>query len=72
MLTADGYVKLVDFGFAKQIGYSAKTWTFCGTPGKRANKEYHTQLRNLSREGLDEDEISLAKSQFFVTLLHFH
>lgn len=37
MLTADGYVKLVDFGFAKQIGYSAKTWTFCGTPGKRLN-----------------------------------
>lgn len=34
MLTANGYVKLVDFGFAKQIGYSSKTWTFCGTPGK--------------------------------------
>jgi Protein kinase domain len=33
MLSANGYVKLVDFGFAKQIGYSAKTWTFCGTPG---------------------------------------
>lgn len=32
MLTANGYVKLVDFGFAKQIGYSSKTWTFCGTP----------------------------------------
>lgn len=32
MLTADGFVKLVDFGFAKQIGYSSKTWTFCGTP----------------------------------------
>jgi cGMP-dependent protein kinase 1 len=33
MLAANGYVKLVDFGFAKQIGYSSKTWTFCGTPG---------------------------------------
>ncbi|KAJ6645894.1 cGMP-dependent protein kinase, isozyme 1 [Pseudolycoriella hygida] len=22
----------VDFGFAKYIGYSSKTWTFCGTP----------------------------------------
>lgn len=33
MLAANGYVKLVDFGFAKQIGYSTKTWTFCGTPG---------------------------------------
>eukprot|EP00112_Aurelia_sp_Birch-Aquarium-sp1_P006621 Seg1727.3 transcript_id=Seg1727.3/GoldUCD/mRNA.D3Y31 product="cGMP-dependent protein kinase egl-4" protein_id=Seg1727.3/GoldUCD/D3Y31 len=27
-----GYVKLVDFGFAKRIGGSGKTWTFCGTP----------------------------------------
>uniref|UniRef100_A0A8C4RCM5 cGMP-dependent protein kinase n=1 Tax=Erpetoichthys calabaricus TaxID=27687 RepID=A0A8C4RCM5_ERPCA len=27
-----GYAKLVDFGFAKQIGFGKKTWTFCGTP----------------------------------------
>lgn len=27
-----GYVKLVDFGFAKKIGHRNKTWTFCGTP----------------------------------------
>lgn len=32
MLDEYGYVKLVDFGFAKFIGYSSKTWTFCGTP----------------------------------------
>lgn len=32
MLSSHGYVKLVDFGFAKFIGYSSKTWTFCGTP----------------------------------------
>jgi cGMP-dependent protein kinase len=32
MLASNGYVKLVDFGFAKFIGYSSKTWTFCGTP----------------------------------------
>uniref|UniRef100_A0A1B0GHS1 cGMP-dependent protein kinase n=2 Tax=Lutzomyia longipalpis TaxID=7200 RepID=A0A1B0GHS1_LUTLO len=32
MLDSRGYVKLVDFGFAKYIGYSSKTWTFCGTP----------------------------------------
>lgn len=32
MLDATGYVKLVDFGFSKYIGYSSKTWTFCGTP----------------------------------------
>jgi cGMP-dependent protein kinase len=34
MLTASGHVKLVDFGFSKQIGYSNKTFTFCGTPGE--------------------------------------
>ncbi|XP_055708893.1 cGMP-dependent protein kinase, isozyme 1 isoform X2 [Phlebotomus papatasi] len=32
MLDSKGYVKLVDFGFSKYIGYSSKTWTFCGTP----------------------------------------
>lgn len=26
------YSSKVDFGFAKYIGYSSKTWTFCGTP----------------------------------------
>ena len=32
LLDARGYVKLVDFGFAKRIGFGHKTWTFCGTP----------------------------------------
>lgn len=32
LLDAKGYVKLVDFGFAKKIGLGQKTWTFCGTP----------------------------------------
>ncbi|XP_055682504.1 cGMP-dependent protein kinase 1 isoform X1 [Lutzomyia longipalpis] len=32
MLDAKGYVKLIDFGFAKTIGHSQKTWTFAGTP----------------------------------------
>lgn len=32
LLDKDGYVKLVDFGFAKRIGFGRKTWTFCGTP----------------------------------------
>ncbi|ELU03428.1 hypothetical protein CAPTEDRAFT_180843 [Capitella teleta] len=32
LLTNQGYVKLVDFGFAKKIGSGRKTWTFCGTP----------------------------------------
>jgi len=32
LLDSAGYVKLVDFGFAKHIGPGRKTWTFCGTP----------------------------------------
>ncbi|XP_030579348.1 cGMP-dependent protein kinase 2 [Archocentrus centrarchus] len=32
ILDAEGYIKLVDFGFAKKIRCGQKTWTFCGTP----------------------------------------
>ncbi|XP_056424916.1 cGMP-dependent protein kinase 2 isoform X3 [Hyla sarda] len=32
LLDAEGYVKLVDFGFAKKIFPGQRTWTFCGTP----------------------------------------
>jgi len=32
LLDASGYVKLVDFGFAKKLMVGRKTWTFCGTP----------------------------------------
>uniref|UniRef100_A0A3B5ANU6 cGMP-dependent protein kinase n=1 Tax=Stegastes partitus TaxID=144197 RepID=A0A3B5ANU6_9TELE len=32
ILDGRGYAKLVDFGFAKKIGFCKKTWTFCGTP----------------------------------------
>ncbi|XP_066259667.1 cGMP-dependent protein kinase 1 isoform X1 [Euwallacea similis] len=32
LLDAKGYVKLVDFGFAKKLHAGRKTWTFCGTP----------------------------------------
>ena len=32
LLDAKGYVKLVDFGFAKRVPSGTKTWTFCGTP----------------------------------------
>jgi len=32
LLDDKGFCKLVDFGFAKKIGFGRKTWTFCGTP----------------------------------------
>ncbi|XP_014217289.1 cGMP-dependent protein kinase 1-like [Copidosoma floridanum] len=32
LLDSQGYVKLVDFGFAKRLEQGRKTWTFCGTP----------------------------------------
>ncbi|XP_014459664.1 cGMP-dependent protein kinase 2 [Alligator mississippiensis] len=32
ILDGEGYIKLVDFGFAKKIEAGQKTWTFCGTP----------------------------------------
>ncbi|KAF5288540.1 hypothetical protein FQA39_LY15408 [Lamprigera yunnana] len=32
LLDSNGYVKLVDFGFAKRLQTGRKTWTFCGTP----------------------------------------
>ncbi|GIY75683.1 hypothetical protein CEXT_811151 [Caerostris extrusa] len=32
ILDTQGYVKLVDFGFAKKLQNGRKTWTFCGTP----------------------------------------
>ncbi|XP_039260583.2 cGMP-dependent protein kinase 1-like [Styela clava] len=32
LLDSNGYVKLVDFGYAKTIELGERTWTFCGTP----------------------------------------
>ncbi|XP_059098241.1 cGMP-dependent protein kinase, isozyme 2 forms cD5/T2-like isoform X2 [Tigriopus californicus] len=32
LLDGVGFVKLVDFGFAKKLQVGRKTWTFCGTP----------------------------------------
>ncbi|XP_076458785.1 cGMP-dependent protein kinase 1-like isoform X2 [Babylonia areolata] len=32
LLNDKGFVKLVDFGFAKRLTKGKKTWTFCGTP----------------------------------------
>ena len=58
---ADGYIKMVDFGFSKQVASGAKTWTFCGTPeyvapeiilnkGHDRYRWYHTKsgISNLS------------------------
>jgi len=36
LLDADGYLKLVDFGFAKRIGARGRTYTVCGTPDYQA------------------------------------
>ena len=32
LLDKDGYIKMVDFGFAKKLNGGEKTWTLCGTP----------------------------------------
>jgi len=32
MLDINGYLRLVDLGFAKRLPIGNKTWTFCGTP----------------------------------------
>ena len=32
LLCTDGYLKMVDFGFAKKLAPGVKTFTLCGTP----------------------------------------
>ncbi len=32
LIDLDGYIRVVDFGFAKQVSPSSKTFTLCGTP----------------------------------------
>jgi cGMP-dependent protein kinase len=32
LLDKEGYIKMVDFGFSKNVDGGRKTWTFCGTP----------------------------------------
>jgi serine/threonine protein kinase len=40
LLGADGHIKLVDFGFAKQVG-NRETYTLCGTPDYLAPEVIH-------------------------------
>lgn len=40
-MDVSGYVKLVDFGFAKKLQSGRKTWTFCGTPEYVAPEGYY-------------------------------
>ena len=46
LFDSQGYVKVVDFGFAKQIGFGRKTWTFCGTPEYVAPEIVLNKVRN--------------------------
>ncbi|XP_044757837.1 cGMP-dependent protein kinase, isozyme 1-like [Coccinella septempunctata] len=32
VIDQNGYVKLVDFGLSKHLGFTGRTWSFCGTP----------------------------------------
>jgi serine/threonine protein kinase len=46
LMQNNGYLKLADFGFIKQLKGSERTYTFCGTPEYIApeiilNKGYH-------------------------------
>ncbi|KAI9367498.1 kinase-like domain-containing protein [Aspergillus egyptiacus] len=47
LLDADGHIKLVDFGFAKQIG-DHETYTLCGTPEYLAPEVIHNSGHGLA------------------------
>nr|XP_057925260.1 cGMP-dependent protein kinase 1-like [Doryrhamphus excisus] len=50
LLDSRGYAKLADFGFAKKMGFSSKTWTFCGTPEYVAPEVILNKGHNLSAD----------------------
>jgi len=47
LLGADGHIKLVDFGFAKQVG-NRETYTLCGTPDYLAPEVIHNSGHGLA------------------------
>lgn len=47
LLDADGHIKLVDFGFAKQVG-NRETYTLCGTPDYLAPEVIHNSGHGLA------------------------
>lgn len=47
LLDADGHLKLVDFGFAKQL-YGHETYTLCGTPEYLAPEVIHNSGHGLA------------------------
>ncbi|ETN69888.1 kinase domain protein [Necator americanus] len=62
LLTNTGYLKLVDFGFAKKLASGRKTWTFCGTP------EYVSPEIILNK-GHDQAADYWALGKFHISLL---
>merc|ERR1712060_46408 len=48
MLDRRGYIRLVDFGFAKQI--KDRTWTLCGTPEYLAPETIRNKGHNQSAD----------------------
>ncbi len=49
MIDKNGYLKLTDFGFAKKLSKTEKTFTLCGTPEYLA-----PELINCEKEGYDQ------------------
>ena len=50
LLDAEGYVKLVDFGFSKKLQNGPTTWTFCGTPEYVAPEVILNKGHNISAD----------------------